>query len=347
MSSFPGQSVPFNHIIAALLDDQTPFPPKFLHRFSDLSPEELTQLKKDWPRISPARRASLLEDLEELAEVDTLVCFDDLSIFALNDSEPRARAAAIRLLWETENPKLIPTFINLVKNDGDLNVRASAATALGLFVYLGELEEIPEEIFRKVEDCLLEVATGTDDPLVRRRALESLGYSGRPEVPPLIRNAYQMNDMEWLASALFAMGRSADKVWERQVLKMIRYPVKEVQEEAIRAAGQLELASARQPLLELLEDPGALAEDVRAAAIWSLSQIGGPDVRDTLEELLDASEDEDEIEFIEQALDNLEFTDGFQVFDLFEVDYQDEDDLDQIIDLSDEDDGDNGHSPKK
>lgn len=337
MSAYPVPNVPFNHIISALLDDSTPFPPKYLHRFSDISPKELAQLKQSWSQIHPARRISLMEDLEELAEADTLVSFDDLSVFALNDSEPRVRAAAIRLLWESESPRLIPNFISMLKKDDDLTVRASAAAALGLFVYLGELEEIPEEAFHQVEDCLLEVATGSEAPLVRRRALESLGYSSRPEVPPLIRNAYQTQDTEWLASALFAMGRSADKMWEKEVLKMLRHPARDVQEEAIRAAGQLELASTREPLLELLEDAEDLSEEVRTAAIWSLSQIGGTNVRDTLEELLDASEDEDEAEFLEQALENLEFTDGFQFFDLFEVGERDEDDLDQIIDLSEED----------
>ena len=52
--------VPFSRVVDALLDDQTPFPPRFLHRLSDLSPEDATTLIKAWPNISSPRRAALV-----------------------------------------------------------------------------------------------------------------------------------------------------------------------------------------------------------------------------------------------------------------------------------------------
>jgi len=58
--------------------------------------------------------------------------------------------------------------------------------------------------------------------------------------------------------------------------------------------------------LRLLEDEDD--DEVSGAAIWSLSQIGGEDVRTYLENLLDQSEDEEQTEFLEEALDNLSFT---------------------------------------
>jgi hypothetical protein len=60
---------------------------------------------------------------------------------------------------------------------------------------------------------------------------------------------------------------------------------------------------------------------VFSAIIWSLSQIGGEDVRTYLENLLDQlEEDEEQIAFLEEALDNLAFTEDLDRFDLLAFD---------------------------
>ena len=66
-------------------------------------------------------------------------------------------------------------------------------------------------------------------------------------------------------------------------------------------------------------------EDVRAAAIWSLAQIGGENVRPTLESLLENTDDDDEASFIEEALEILDFTEEMSDFDLLEIGPDDED----------------------
>lgn len=335
--------VPFDEILAALLDDSRPFPPVFLHRFSDLSPTDLTKLKTIWPQISPQRRIDLMEDLEELAETDTLVYFDDLSIFALDDTEPRVRSAALRALWESDNEKLASKFITMMEQDPDDIVRATAASTLGRFVYLGELEEISEKTLHTVEDHLLNVARGSDLPLIRRRAIESLGYSSRPEVKPLIMTAYNASDPEWLCTALFAMGRSASEEYIPAVLEQLDHPDPDVQFEAVRAAGQLSAGDAREILLEML-DSGIEDEELRMAVIWSLSEIGGEHVQETLERLLDETEDDEEADFLQEALDNLFLTEGLASFEMFDFEAQDEDDLHSIINLEDEDDEENDNT---
>ncbi|MRR32232.1 hypothetical protein EG834_18325, partial [bacterium] len=97
------QSVSFDKVIAALLDNEHPFPAVHWHRFSDISAADLQKLVKIWPEVNPDRRTALLEDLENLADSDTLVSFDDLGRFALDDSDPRVREVALRLLWESED----------------------------------------------------------------------------------------------------------------------------------------------------------------------------------------------------------------------------------------------------
>lgn len=311
------KNVSLRQVLAALLDDQNTFPPAYLRHFSDLEGADLESLRSVWPQVKAYRRLALMEDLEELAEIDTLVSFDQVARMALTDDEPRVRTVAIRLLWEDEDPRLVPIFIKMMNEDPDADVRAAAASALGLFVYLGEIEEIPEDVLHRVEESLLQVHAGQDEPLIRRRALEALGYSGRPEVPDLIRAAYNSGDTDWMASSLFAIGRSADNAWEPEVLRMLRYPKANIQLEAVRAAGALELEKSRRTLLDLLEEE-AQDSDIRAAIFWSLSQIGGEEVRETLETILEETEDEEEAEILEDALDNLSFTEDVGLYGLFD-----------------------------
>lgn len=325
------QEIPIRQVINALLDDTNPFSPQYLHRFSDLNGADLSAVREAWPRVNPSRKVALMEDLEELVEIDTLVLFDNLARIALDDNEPGVRERAIRLLWENEDTDLIPTFMTALASDSSVEVRAAAASGLGKFVYLGEIEEIPSGMLTTIEEVLLKAEQSADETLVRRRALEALGFSSRDEVPSLIQAAYDSNDSDWIASALFAMGRSYDKAWEPAVRRMLNSPKANIQLEAVRAAGELELDSARRSLLDLLEEE-AQDTEIRFAAIWSLSQIGGEQVRDTLEMILEETEDDEEAEWVENALDNLVLTETGESMGLLDIDLEDEEMLGSIHD---------------
>jgi HEAT repeat protein len=312
------KNTPFQTVVEALLDNGTPFSASYLHRFSDISPTDLAILLKAWPQILNRRKNTLLEDLEELAEADTLTNFDDLARPLLKDSDPQVRIRAIRLLWENEDPKLVPIFLKILNEDVETEVRAAAANALGLFVYQGELEKIPPQLHHQIEDDLLKAATSAKETLVRRRALESLGYSGREEAVPLIEAAYHEKKPEWVVSALFAMGHSCDERWKKQVLSKLHAPDEDIRSEAIHAAGELELASARTILLDMLEDEEDL--ELRREIIWALSKIGGEGVRERLDEILEAGTDDNEADFIEEAMENLTLTEDMGLLDLFDLD---------------------------
>ena len=101
---------------------------------------ELAPLKEVWAKVPSQRRQSLLEDLEELADADTLVSFEEIGRLALTDEAAKVRALAIRLLWDVQERKLAPTYLQMLENDPDVEVRATAATALGTYVYLGEID---------------------------------------------------------------------------------------------------------------------------------------------------------------------------------------------------------------
>lgn len=303
----------FNQVLTALLDNSRPFPARFLHSFSDISTEDLSSLKKIWAKVETGRRTTLLSDLESLQEADTLLNFDDFSRFALSDENEGVRRNAIRLLWESEDPHLVPVLIHLLQHDPSELVKTAAANGLGKFVYLGELDEIPRNMLTEIEDALVNTLKSPIGKEIQRKSLESLGYSGRGEVKEFIQKAFQEKDPRWISSALFAMGRSADRCWEQQVSEMIDHHDDEVRVEAVRAAGELELVSLSDELIEKATDDEE-TWDVRMAAIWSLSQLGGEDARETLEDLLENTEDDEEAEILEEALDNLSFTDDQHTF---------------------------------
>lgn len=318
--------ISFEKVLDALLSDRKEFPRRYLQEFSDIGKLELKTVLDVWPRVDLSRKLTLLTELNALAKTDTLVSFDDFARAILMDPEAKVRTLAIRLLDESEDIHLVPSYLDMLSNDPDMDVRAEVASALNMFVDLGELEEIPESIFHQVEDALLAVVAGNDNVRVRRSALESLGYSSRPEVATLIESSFHREDPHWQVSSLIAMGRSADDRWEDAVLRSLANEDDRIRKAAVQAAGELSLRSARPVLLKMLseEDEG----DVAASAIWSLSQIGGEDVRTYLESLLDQleeneDENEEQIAYVEEALDNLAFTEDLDRFDLLSFDPDD------------------------
>lgn len=308
-------TISIQQLCTALLDDQTRLKPRYLYRFSDLEAEDLEQLRRIWAQIPLWRRQALLEDISELSESDTLLDFVAFCRLAAEDPDEKVRLLAVQTLEDYEDKSLAPLLLHFMDQDQAVAVRAAAASGLGKYIYAGELDEIPTTLLVKIEEALLKVAQGTDDPRVRRAALESLGYSSREEVTALIEAAYAAPEKEWVASALLAMGRSANPGWEPQVLEKLDSPYPMIRAEAAQAAGELELNNALPRLLELLDDPD---DATRNASIWSLSQIGGEGVRQALEKLYQAAETDEEADFLESALDNLAFSEGSQSMALFD-----------------------------
>lgn len=310
-------NIKFSEISTALRDTDHPFPPRLLRGFSDLPPKDLKEFTLLWPELPTLRRQSLLEDLEVLTETDTIVCFDEIAKIVLEDPDPMVRVLAMRLLWECEDAKIVPAIIELMLTDADEAVRSTAASLLGRFVYLGELDEIPDAYKISAVNNLLDVVTSEDLPQVRMRALESLGYSGHPKVPSLIKRAYESSENLWVACALCAMGRSADEQWIEYVQEKLDSGDSEVLFEAVRAAGELEINTALDQLFTIVDEQDS-DDEIRLAAIWSLSQIGGPEVKDKLQELLEDSESDEELEWLEKALENLELSSNSDGLDFLE-----------------------------
>ncbi len=323
MPEIQSKKIRFQSVIDALLDDDADFPEYYLNSFSDIETKELSQLLSIWNQITPERKARLFENLEILNDTDTLMDFSQIAHIGLSDPNAVVRASGIRMLWDYEDEKNIPIFIELLKNDIDVGVRTEAAGGLGKYIYLGEIEEIRSTNLKLIEETLLKIMRSSENDLVRQKSLESLGFSSRPEVPPLITNAFQSGNESWLMYALSAMGRSADEIWTSNVLSMLAHPELKIQIEAVKASGELEIKQARKLLIKLILETD-FDEDLWVESIWALSKIGGENVQKVFEKLLEKAGSEEEEDFLKEALDNLYLTNGiapnFELLDLEEPD---------------------------
>lgn len=314
-------TVSFREVMNRLCDQDQPFPAKYLQYFSDLNGDQEFLFANTWKVIPVTRKMSLLDDLDELNEHDTLMDFTSVGKIALSDDDEHVREAALRLLWECEDKPFIQTALDLIDKDSSALVRASAASVMGHYILMGETDKLPTKISNCIIDRLLAAYRNDIDKLVKRRALESLGYSSREEIKPLISQAASDKDPDWLASSLYAMGRSADPSWAEIIKGNLKHEETSVREEAVRAAGALELQDTRDPLITLVEQEDD--DDVRAAAIWSLSQIGGEGVREVIMSQIESAEDDDYSDFLENALDNLNFTEELAQFNLLDINSED------------------------
>ena len=306
-----------------LVNSDTDIPKNHLQYYSDLDPKSLQLFMDAWPRVKPTRKLLLLDELLIHLDTDTIVSYEEIGRALLDDFEGEVRSRAIRLLAESDDPKLASKFVDIFLNDADLAPRMEATTLLGEFILLGELEKLKESLQRKIEDAMIAVIRSEDNPSLRKRALEALSYSSRPEIAALIESAFERADPTWVASALRAMGRSHDERWNDDVVNRMLDDDPRIRFAAVEAAGELNIEDAGPILIKMLEDEEE-DDDVVAAAIWSLSQIGGDDARIYLLNLIENTEDEDLVEFLEDALENLEFNTELNKFDLLSLDDDDE-----------------------
>lgn len=293
-------------LLEALLDESSTLHPRFIYRMSDLEGQDLQVIIHNWSRIPLWRRQALMEDLHLLAESDYLLSFEAVGRFALLDEDPQVRFGGIQTLitCECSEVDLASVYMDLAENDPDESVRAIAASALGHFVYLGELDQVPEEISLEIENRLIEIIRSKDQAQVRQRALESLGFSGREEVAELIEEYYHLDNPEWVACTIYAMGRSADERWKPYILENIDHPKRIIRVEAVRAAGELGFPEVRKKLLRYMDEG---SPELREVSIWSLSQIGGEGIQEKFIREIKRAQSDDEIRFLEQALENLTF----------------------------------------
>ncbi|MBK8782624.1 MAG: HEAT repeat domain-containing protein [Anaerolineales bacterium] len=329
------ETLSFQSVLDHLLDSKKDIPQSHLQLYSDLDPKSLRLFMDVWSSVKQERKLLLLSELLKNLDTDNIVNYEDIGRALLTDADADVRAAAIGLLAESNDPRLASTLTSILLTDEVLAPRMEAAQLLGEFVLLAELDELDTDLKNKIEDALITVIRSEDNPALRKRALESLGYSSRDEMVNIIETAFQRADPGWIASALRAMGRSHDSRWNNDVVSKLLEEDPRIRFAAAEAAGELNIEAAAPIMLQMLEDEEE-DDDVISAAIWSLSQIGGEDARIYIVNLIENTEDEDLIAFLEDALENLDFHEELDKFDLLSLDEDDLEDLDEVEELDDE-----------
>lgn len=284
-----------------------------LYYFSNLDARDAARVREVWPHLPVALRRRLIARLVELAEADLMLDFGAIFRLGLEDEDAEVRTTAIEGLWEDQDIRLVVRLAECLREDEAVSVRAAAATSLGRFILLGELEKIRPKPRATAYKALLAACQASDEHTeVQRRAMESLAYVSNEIVVETIRLAYTATEEKLRISAVFAMGRSADTRWDYHVQQEIFSPNPEMRYEAARACGKLQLAEAVSRLDELADDADS---EVLEAALWALGQIGGDEARAILERYCHA-ENEATQAAAKAALEESEFLHG-DLSDLF------------------------------
>jgi hypothetical protein len=307
-----------------------------LHWLSDLDSSQAGDMARVWKDFPADVRRDLMGRMEEEARENFELDFLVVARIALNDADPEVRVHAIRTFWECGDAKLVDRFLKFMEQDSEATVRAAAASALGLFIERSEFEELPAEFGERIVGRLIAVVRGRDDIDVRRRAVESLGYSSDPQVRAVLETAYAHAEERMQAGALTAMGRSADSDWGSIILDEIRSSSPVLRAEAARAAGSLGLRKAVHGLIDLLDD---VDDGVRACAVDALGEIGGEPAREALEKAQQQAVGE-EWDRIDAALENAEFQDSLGDLPLLHVDGEEAADEEEDVDVDEDEDED-------
>lgn len=316
----------------AHITGEKPLTENMLYGLSMMNKANLLEFETAWPAIDPDRRRIIAQQLVDIAEQSFEVDFSPIFLLALKDPDSEVQAIAIGGLWEDESSDLIPTFVYLLKQGQTSKVKAAAATALGRYIYLGELEEIDDTALMVVEQALLEaIRQPNEDIEVIRRAIEAIAFSSREGIEQIIENAYYHEDERMRVSAVFSMGRSYNSKWKSIILTELDNANPAIRFEAVRACGELELKAAVEQLIELIDIEADSA--VLQNAVWALGQIGGFKAQELLEHLTE-SPDEAISTVAEEALNELllfsGLMDDFFDFTVPDTDldaFEDEDDL--------------------
>ena len=294
----------FETVLVNLQDTDHPLAADTIYGLSDLNEADLKRLSAVWGGIAPERRRSLIHRLMEAAETNFDMDFGAVTRLALTDLDDEIRAIAVEATWPDESPDMLRRLIGLASGDIADTVRAAAVSALGQFILLGELGKVDPMLSRQAENVALKLYNDETEAVdVRRRALEAISNCSRAGIDEMIEESYEADDARLRASALFAMGRSCDAKWAEVVLRELESSDPEMQYEAARAAGELELEESIPRLARLLEGED---REVLEMAVWSLGEIGGGQAQRLLDDLIELAEsagDDALVETIKEAME--------------------------------------------
>jgi HEAT repeat protein len=272
----------FETQLTTALDESHPVAAAGLMFLSDLASADRATLDRLWGTASPERRRKIATILVQVAEDNIEYDFNGTLNVLLGDPDAEVRRTAVEGLTEDESNSTVRHLLDLLETDPDAGVRAATALTLGPAALRAETGKIKADLADRIRTVLLQATRDTAQPLVRRRALESLGYfCENVEVEAEIRRAYTEGG-DPAASALAAMGRNMNSRWTPTLVKELRNSRPQMRFEAAQALGELGDRNQVPALLPLLEDDDP---EVQRVTIWALGQIGGRAAQQALQGL--------------------------------------------------------------
>lgn len=277
------------------------------HGLSDLTDEAVATLRPVWQGLDVGYKQLLVEILIDEGQ-DSLYSmnYDELGMLCLADEQAGVRRAGAELLVVSDSVAVLAGVVRAMRVERVDMVKAELATTLGAFIYLDEVGDIAEGATAEARELLTRLYLDEgESPEVRGRALEAIAYSSEVSVDEYIMACYRSGDDVFKRSAVVAMGHTADTArWESIILDEIERGTGDIQLEAARAAGELQIEEAVPALMRFFEDGET---QVREVVIGSLGQIGNREAIRYLERIAEIAEEEDDeemLELVEDALSN-------------------------------------------
>lgn len=291
---------------------------------SDLSAEQVRRWKDVWIRLPVGTRRRIVALCDRLLEDDPRLSFFEVGRIALEDEDAEVREYGLRLIGieDLEARVVVPLLIRHLWDEAP-TVRARAAEELGRFVLQGMVDQMPFALLRKAVAALLYILHEEPPTApVWAQALMAVSYAAPRGLGEFLEFAYYQGDIELRCAALVAMGRTLTPAWKRYILADLQHPHPKVRAAAAEAAGFAEIREALDDVLYLLTDA---SKEVRMAAAWAVSELAEEDEHfEILEQAWRQAQEEDEIEALEAALQNLEFRLMRREWSLLELALKDE-----------------------
>ncbi len=214
----------------------------------------------------------------------------ELVLHGLQAETPEARLAALENAGESFDRDLLTVTMELLRNDPEAAVRAAAAISLGpslemMFTEVDDdvqseadldadlVEDLPLSLadYRALEEQLRSIVLDEAQPEeVRRRSLEAAVRSPRPWQKDSVRQAFTKAETAWRMTAVFCAGYLEG--FRGEIAEAMEHEDAEVQMEAIRAAGEMEIEALGPEILDLAKDEDALVP-LRLAAMDALVSL--------------------------------------------------------------------------
>ncbi|OQA24048.1 MAG: HEAT repeat protein [Chloroflexi bacterium ADurb.Bin344] len=299
----------FSDILSELRENNRELTYKEIQSFSDLSEENLAQFRQTWNLLSNKRKEMFFELLLVEFMSNTLMDFSEIALIGLNDEDPIIRRGSLKLLMDNRKSYFLDRLISISKQDPDTEVRLDAISTLGYFLMDTDTAERGKNKAEKVLKALESLMESTDK-MTRLRVMEALAYVDHPSIIPLVYDSLTSDIDTEIASGLRAVQNSLNRRWAANVIENLDHPNPDVQYEAIKAVGELQLKRARNRILSLLARFDQLDDDILDATILTASQLGGNQVKEMIEMIEEIFEDEEDMaELFEEAKSNLELVD--------------------------------------